>query len=127
VPVVWRTRALADVARIARYIATDNPVAAARVARELLIAGDSLALFPRRGRPGSQPGTRELVTIRPYIIVYRIIGPEVIILRVWHAALIGDLPAVGKSDPRPPTVMAVTVGGHLASSTSVSLPPRIIV
>jgi toxin ParE1/3/4 len=72
VPVVWRTQALADVARIARYIATDNPVAAASVARELLLGGDSLALFPLRGRQGRQAGTRELVAIRPYIIVYRV-------------------------------------------------------
>jgi len=35
-PVVWRTRALADIAHIQRYIATDNPVAAVRVAKGLL-------------------------------------------------------------------------------------------
>jgi toxin ParE1/3/4 len=87
VPVRWRTRALADVARITLYIAADNPVAAARVARELLLAGDSLAMFPRRGRPGLQAGTRELVTIGPYILVYRVIATETVtILRVWHAA-----------------------------------------
>lgn len=86
-PVVWRTRALADVARIARYLATENPIAARRVARELLLAGDSLAIFPRRGRPGSRPGTRELVAVSPYVLVYRIAGADAVtILRVWHAA-----------------------------------------
>ena len=86
-PVVWRTRALADISRVIRYITPDNPVAALRVARELLLAGDSLAAFPMRGRPGRQQGTRELVTIKPYIIVYRVSGPEIItILRIWHAA-----------------------------------------
>ncbi len=85
--VIWRTRALADVARIVRHIAADNPVAAARVARELLLAGDSLVLFPRRGRPGRQDGTRELITINPYIIVYRVAPSDAVtILRVWHAA-----------------------------------------
>ena len=85
--VLWRTRALADIARITTYIATDNPVAAQRVGRELLLAGDSLAIFPRRGRPGRQAGTRELVTIGPYILIYRIADAEVVtILRVWHAA-----------------------------------------
>jgi plasmid stabilization system protein ParE len=87
VPVVWRARALTDISRIVRHIATDNPVAASRVARELLLAGDSLVPFPRRGRPGRQPGTRELVAIRPYIIVYRLTGAETVtILRVWHGA-----------------------------------------
>jgi addiction module RelE/StbE family toxin len=85
--VVWRTRALADVARIVRHISADNPVAAARVARELVVAGDSLVPFPRRGRAGRQAGIRELVTIGPYIIVYRVAGTETVtILRVWHAA-----------------------------------------
>lgn len=85
-PVVWSRPALADVARLTDYIAAENPIAAARVARELLIAGDSLAVFPRRGRPASLPGCRELVAIRPYIIVYRVTGDDVDILRVWHAA-----------------------------------------
>ena len=61
--VVWRRRAIADVARIVDYIAAANPIAAARVARELVLAGDSLVPFPRPGRPGRLPGTRELVTI----------------------------------------------------------------
>lgn len=86
-PVVWRTRALADVGRIVRHIATDNPVAAAQVGRELLLAGDSLVMFPRRGRPGRQTETRELVATPPYVVVYRITGTDLVtILRVWHAA-----------------------------------------
>ena len=85
--VTWRARALADVRRIVQYIATDNPVAAQRVGRELLLAGDSLTLFPRRGRPGRLPGTRELVVMPPYLLVYRLSDTDTVtILRVWHAA-----------------------------------------
>jgi plasmid stabilization system protein ParE len=62
-------------------------VAAVRVARELVVAGDSLVMFPRRGRPGSLPGHRELVAVRPYVIVYRLLADGTVdILRVWHAA-----------------------------------------
>jgi addiction module RelE/StbE family toxin len=87
VAVVWAPQAIEDIARITRYIAAENPVAAARVARELLVAGDSLAVFPRRGRPGSLPGRRELVAVRPYVIVYRLLADDTAdILRVWHAA-----------------------------------------
>ncbi|MBN9564090.1 MAG: type II toxin-antitoxin system RelE/ParE family toxin [Alphaproteobacteria bacterium] len=83
----WRTRALADGARIVAYIASENPVAAERVGRELLLAGDSLAMFPRRGRPGRQVGTRELFVVSPYLIVYRITAEDTVtILRIWHAA-----------------------------------------
>ncbi len=86
-PVVWRAKALADVGRIVRSIATDNPVAAKRVGRELLLAGDSLTMFPRRGRPGRLAGTREWVVMPPYLIVYRVSGTDMVtILRVWHAA-----------------------------------------
>ena len=85
--VYWRSRALADVARIVRHIATDNPVAAKRLGRELLLAGVRLVLFPNRGRHGSQPGTRELVAVLPYIIVYRITAADnATILRVWHTS-----------------------------------------
>ncbi len=82
----WRAAARADIIRIVRYIAEENSVAARQVARELALAGDSLTVFPRRGRRGRIPGTRELVAVRPYIIVYEIDGDAVTILRVWHGA-----------------------------------------
>ena len=86
-PVVWRARALTDVGRIVRHIAVDNPVAAGRIGRELLLAGDSLVMFPHRGRPGRLAGTRELMAIGPYLLVYRIAGADAVtIVRVWHAA-----------------------------------------
>ena len=79
-------RARADLESIHRYIAHDNPRAAAQMARRLNEAIGSLDHFPNRARPGPRPGTRELVTVRPYIIVYRV-GPEVVeILRIWHGA-----------------------------------------
>jgi plasmid stabilization system protein ParE len=60
VAVAWRSRALADVSRIVSCIAADNPVAARRVGREILLAGDS---------------------------VYRVSAADAVtILRVWHAA-----------------------------------------
>lgn len=86
-PVVWRAKALADAGRIVCYIAADNPVAAKEVGRELLLTGDSLAMFPRRGRPGRLAGTRELAVVLPCIIVYRVAGGETVtVVRVWHAA-----------------------------------------
>ena len=77
---------MADVTRIARHIAQDNPAAARRLARELLVAGDSLDVFPQRGRRGRSRGTRELVAVPPYVLVYRIGQDTVRIVRVWHGA-----------------------------------------
>ena len=85
--VFWRQAAYADIARISSHIAEENPLAAKKVACELLLAGDSLSIFPKRGRHGRVAGTRELTAVRPDILVYRISGnTDVTILRVWHGA-----------------------------------------
>lgn len=85
--VVWSQEARDDVIRIATFIAAENPVAAQRVARELVLAGDSLALFPRRGRHGRVAGTRELTVVQPYVVVYEIGDAATVrILRIWHGA-----------------------------------------
>jgi plasmid stabilization system protein ParE len=87
VRVIWQARAIADVARLVAYIAEENPVAARQIGQELVVAGDSLAVFPGRGRRGVDPSTRELVTIRPYVIVYELDDAgNVTILNVWHSA-----------------------------------------
>jgi toxin ParE1/3/4 len=50
-------------------------------------AVNRLADFPALGRPGRKPGTRELVIPRlPYIVIYRVRGERVQILRVLHTA-----------------------------------------
>ncbi len=77
---------MADVTRIARHVAQDNPAAARRITRELLVAGDSLDMFPRRGRRGRSRSTRELMAVPPYMLVYRVGQDTVRILRVWHGA-----------------------------------------
>ena len=86
--VEWRPSALADRDAIIFYLEPLNPYAAANLLRAMVIAGDSLVLFPNRGRLGLVTGTRELVAVWPYLIVYEV-DPEtdtVRILRVWHGA-----------------------------------------
>ena len=85
--VIWQASAQADITEILNFIAADNPVAAARIVRKLREAGDSLSMFPGRGRVGQQAGTRELTVVRPYTLVYELEPTgNVTILRVWHAA-----------------------------------------
>ncbi len=69
--VFWTPAALSDVLAIERYVAAFNPSAARRLTAELVVAADSLETFPERGRPGLEAGTRELVAVRPYLVVYR--------------------------------------------------------
>lgn len=73
---------------IEAYPTAFNPAAARRFAAESVVAADSLPTFPERGRPGLEEGTRELVAVRPYWVVYRAEanGDRVWILRVRHGA-----------------------------------------
>jgi toxin ParE1/3/4 len=89
----WTDPAQTDFLEILGYIARDNPAAAERVGRRLLLALDALAVQPRLGRPGRIAGTRELVIPRlPYIAVYRILESppagtsQIELLRVLHGA-----------------------------------------
>jgi toxin ParE1/3/4 len=84
--VVWTARALANVRAIRAYIAQFNLGAADRLAERLIAAGNRLEMFPHRGRPVSGTTMREIVAVNPYIIRYRVIRNEVVILRVRHAA-----------------------------------------
>jgi toxin ParE1/3/4 len=86
VRVVWTRTALRGVWRAYDYIFEFNPPAAAKMAEALFKAGDSLANFPHRGRQLRGTALRELVTVSPYIIRYRIAGQDVTILRVRHTA-----------------------------------------
>jgi addiction module RelE/StbE family toxin len=83
----WTAPAAADIASIVEYIRKDNPVAARRVAETIYEGVASLRTFPSRGRPGRAADTRELVFAPwPYIAVYEIVGDQVWVLRIRHAA-----------------------------------------
>ena len=85
-PIDFSRDALADLRTIRSYIGEHNPAAASRVTVQIVAACDSLEHLPERGRPGLVAGTRELTLIWPYIIVYRVSGETVEIVRVWHGA-----------------------------------------
>jgi len=84
----WTRRAVRDVETHVAYLDQVNPQAARTLAVALIEAGDSLVAMPRRGRPGRVPGTRELLAVSPYVIVYEINGNDVTILRIWHGRLV---------------------------------------
>jgi toxin ParE1/3/4 len=86
VQVVWTTTALRGISRIYDYLVEVNPRAALYMTDALIAAGDNLASLPLRGRPVGGTRMRELVSVTPYIIPYRVARERVIILRVRHAA-----------------------------------------
>jgi len=83
----WQDDAINDLIQVRRFIAIDNPSAAAKVADRKRSAVPELADQPAIGRPGRVPGTRERVlTDVPYIIAYRVEGKNIVILRVLHTS-----------------------------------------
>jgi toxin ParE1/3/4 len=86
-PVQWTVSAGLDRKAAIDYIAKDNLSAALSQLDEIEGQTDRLADYPKLGRPGRVKGTRELVVNRtPFIVVYRIKGEMVQILRVLHGA-----------------------------------------
>lgn len=84
----WTRPAILDLREAGAYIASENPHAAERMAGRVREAVEFLPEQPNLGRPGRVPGTREFVVSgTPFIVVYRVRGAAVQILRVLHHAL----------------------------------------
>jgi toxin ParE1/3/4 len=84
-----RAKAADDLEAIYSWIAKDNPQAARRVIRRLRdrierLGAPGLAYL---GRPGIEPGTRELIE-PPYIIIYTVDRgrDQITVLAVFHGA-----------------------------------------
>jgi len=85
-PVVWTRQALNNLESIRDYVAQFNPWAAKKLAAALEAAGNGVAPFPNRGRAVSGTNMREITTVHPYVIRYRVEGDTVFILRIRHTA-----------------------------------------
>ena len=85
VRVVWPDEVVTQIDQIVAYIEIFNPTAARRMGERLLALVNSLISSPHRGRP-APGGTRELVTVRPYVLRYEVQGDLVIILHIRHSA-----------------------------------------
>ena len=85
--IVWLPQA--QITRFAQldYIAQDNPLAAIAQDEEIERQVDVLINHPELGRLGRVLGTRELViSYTSFIVVYRISGQRIEILRVLHSS-----------------------------------------
>lgn len=84
----WAGPALGDFTRICDHSnAHFGPTRGRRTALQIYSAIDSLAAFPRIGRPGRRPGTSELVVSGiPFLVVYRLKDEFIEVVRILHGA-----------------------------------------
>ena len=83
--ILWTDDAVAHLEAIVTYIAAFNPDAASALGERLMTVADSLAEFSFRGRDVGD-GRREMTTVWPYVLRYRVEGETVFILRIRHGA-----------------------------------------
>jgi toxin ParE1/3/4 len=87
--IVFDDDALEDLQRIFRWIANENRPAAERLIARIFDKIESLLTpeLTHMGRPGLDPGTRELIEW-PYIIVYEVHEDreEIVVLSIVHGA-----------------------------------------
>jgi plasmid stabilization system protein ParE len=87
VRVRWLRAALRNLDEEAAHIAAEDPAAAQRIVKRILLAVSALPEHPQIGRPGRVLGTRELVVTKThYLIPYRVKDGEIQVLRVFHTA-----------------------------------------
>ncbi|MFP4896695.1 type II toxin-antitoxin system RelE/ParE family toxin [Paraburkholderia sp. EG304] len=82
----WTPEAIQDREGIYDYIEFDNPAAAIDLDELFKEKAAVLVDHPDIGRPGRVPGTRELIVLRNYLLIYDVSGDLVRMLNVVHAA-----------------------------------------
>ena len=83
----YTPEAIADLSRLREFIEIKNPVAAQRIANELLIGIDKLKVFPKMGIQVLRAPQPELIRdlfVGNYMIRYLIKDDNIIVLRLWH-------------------------------------------
>ena len=84
--VIFKDTFLADLERIVRSIAVDNPVAALKLGELIVQTGERLSFFPERHlKVRQRPGVRRFIVRKYYKVFYRVQpgSRTVEVLRCW--------------------------------------------
>lgn len=82
--VTYTERAGRDFARLREFIRKKHPQAAQKASRQLKKNIQALAEQPQMGTPVEElEDFRELIA-RDYIVRYRVLPEEIVILNIWH-------------------------------------------
>ena len=85
-PLLWTSKALADLARLHAFLALANRAAAASTVQSLVAAAANLATNPRIGERLDEFAPREVrhIFAGQYEIRYEIDESALYVLRLWH-------------------------------------------
>ncbi|MEG3087964.1 type II toxin-antitoxin system RelE/ParE family toxin [Sphingomonas sp. PB4P5] len=79
--------AVADLDEIWEYIFAQNAAAADRVLGRIIAATDRLIDYPYSGQIRDEIGaTARGISVPPYVVLYRVVGNVVEVVRVMHTA-----------------------------------------
>ncbi len=84
---VYSAEAVEDLKRLREFIAEKNPLAANKVAAELVSRIESLCAFPEMGRSVELSPTPDVIrdfVFGNYIVRYALHTHSVVVLRIWH-------------------------------------------
>ena len=84
--ITWRAQAESDLMEIVERIWQDSPQRAVTFGEEIRAKTETLRKHSKLYRIGRKRGTHELVAHPNYLVIYRIQGKTVEILRVKHTA-----------------------------------------
>lgn len=84
--VVWTPAARRGREASLEFLLARNRLAALQATERFVLAADSLAGFPLRGRRSASTGSREPVSVPPYVVVYEVADDLVRVSRVLHGA-----------------------------------------
>jgi toxin ParE1/3/4 len=87
--IIWAESAYEDLREIVRYIARDNPDAAAKLAERIIHHIELASEYPYSNRavPEKDDETIREAILKPYRIIYSVnnTSPAIHILRIWHS------------------------------------------
>jgi len=84
-PIVWRKRALNNLAKIIGFISAENPTAAKKIKNLIQESILPVAEHPYLYRSGRVSGTREIVVHPNYVLIYRVTAVSVEVVNILHA------------------------------------------
>jgi len=83
----YSPEAIEDLVRLREFIASKSPLAARRIANELLTGIEKLKIFPRMGISVERAPDPKLIRdlfIEQYTVRYFLAEEEIFVLRIWH-------------------------------------------